>query len=374
MKPIAVVIGGGGYNDMGLVRSCGEAGMDVILITPQNIIIPINKSKYVIEWIPSINQDKDFLIKTLNYLKSKFKDRKIIIFPASDKAALICDECYNIVDKNIVLPNTKGNLLHLMDKGTQVKIANKCNLLAPYSETFNLLENRYPHFNFPCIIKPKRSIFGEKGDITICNGLESYKETLDKYYSKGFYDIIIQDLVEGNDLHEFALTGVSINEDVIISGIIKKNRIIGNGSTVFGEFKVFDNISLLDKVKAFIRETGFQGIFDMEFLQNEEGYHFIECNFRNGAYGYATTYAGFNMPYYYVLASLSKSLPPIKIKEITFMEERADFLNVKYGDLSFWKWIKDLFSSDILLWWNWKDPKPLFRIPHFIKKFFNNKI
>lgn len=52
------------------------------------------------------------------------------------------------------------------------------------------------------------------------------------------------------------------------------------------------------------------------------------------------------------------------------MEERSDFLNVLDGSISLWHWLRDVFSTNVFLFWNRKDIKPLLRVPYFIKKYF----
>ena len=108
----------------------------------------------------------------------------------------------------------------------------------------------------------------------------------------------------------------------------------------------------------------------MEFLKNDDNTFFIECNFRNGAYGYAVTYAGFNMPQVYQNACLSQEIKLSSIRKVIFMEERSDFLNVLDGSISLWHWIRDVFSTDVFLFWNRKDIKPILRMPYLIKRYF----
>ena len=372
-KPIAVVIGNGGYNDIGQIRSCGEFGMDVIMIAPEEILIPINKSIYVKEWIKSSIDNQNSLINITQSIASKYPNREIILYPATDLSACLIDKAYEKLSQFAIVPHANGNLSTLMDKSVMVEIAQKRNLNVPESIVLDLHEYKYKAktLPLPCIIKPLRSIFGEKSAITICHDSESIQTTLNNYKAHGFYDILVQALVEGNNQEEIAITGVSNGKGVVlIFGTIHKIRIRGNGSTVFAKYNKSIDSQLTNKINEFIKETGFRGIFDMEFLRNEAGYHFIECNFRNGAYGYAITKAGFNMPGLFYLLASSKPLPNINVKNITFMEERSDILNVLDHTISPWRWIKDIISTDTFLWWNRRDPYPMLRCPNIIKKYF----
>lgn len=168
-----------------------------------------------------------------------------------------------------------------------------------------------------------------------------------------------------------AITGVAMpNGGCIVYGEIEKKRIRGNGSTVYGVYHPNKINDVLLKIQEFMRKSEYEGIFDMEFLVNEEGTYFIECNFRNGAYGYAVTYSGFNMPYVYYQTCLGNSSQSLKLNDTIFMEERSDLLNVLDGTISISSWLRDLVRTDVLLFWNWKDIRPLIRIPAFMKKIF----
>lgn len=365
-RKTAIIVGGGGYNDMGLIRSCGEAGMKVICVTQENTVIPIYKSKYVYKRIVADIIDKDTLRKIVGSVSAENPDSKTVLFPASDAAACIIDELWNEFEGIAITPNASGHIRQLMDKAYMADMADKCGLAVPHFMKADLRIDSMPSFTIPCIVKPPKSIAGEKADITVCRSEEAYKSTLIKYHSKGYDDILIQELVEGENLEEVAITGVSLPSGKVETyGMIHKIRTRGNGSTVFGNYLPECDSELRQHVIRFIKTTGYQGIFDIEFLHNESGYHFIECNFRNGAYGYAVTSAGFNMPSVF---SDDKPLSSQKeLKQIQFMEERSDFLNVLDKSINIWRWLKDVVTTDTFLWWNRRDPMPMLR--HYLKKF-----
>lgn len=364
---IALVIGQGGYNDMGLIRSCGEAGMGVVLISPQDMVIPIQKSRYVIKWIPCRISNSRELCGIIEKVREEYSSTSLFIYPASDLCACLIDESYNNLSQLATIPHANGSLRKLMDKAEMVRIAAESGLNVPASLRIDLRSNPSPKFDLPCIIKPLRSISGEKGDITICRSRDEYQSTLIRYQDKGFFEILLQTLVEGENQEEVAITGVRTTTGRVVAyGIIHKIRVRGNGSTVFAKYRQDVDESLQTSVKKFVELTGYIGIFDIEFLHNKNGYYFIECNFRNGAYGYAVTSAGFNMP-----AIFAGDIPrEFKLCDITFMEERSDILNVFDHTISLRRWVCDLIETDTFLWSNRRDMRPLLRVPSLIKKMF----
>lgn len=370
---IAVVIGTGSYNDLGMIRSCGECGMSVIYVTDEKHIIPIHRSRYLSHtyFIPI---EESSLIEVIEQIVKENPKNKVIIYPTSDITAYYLDHNYSQLRKICYFSNAKGQLKTLMDKFEMNKLAQSCGLEVPSMINVDLSEMPIidcQNISYPCIVKPLRSIGGDKCDITKCSNWEELNNTFEKYRKKGNNEVLIQQFVDGNNQHEIAVTGVALPcGDSIICGEIQKIRIRGNGSTVFGIYKPDNSQEKYLRIKEFIKKSGYQGIFDIEFLKNDDGLYFIECNFRNGAYGYAVTYAGFNMPDVYQKACLNQEIKLTSLKKIVFMEERSDFLNVLDGSISLWHWLRDVFSTNVFLFWNRKDIKPLLRVPYFIKKYF----
>lgn len=370
---IAVIIGTGSYNDLGMIRSCGECGMSVIYVTDEKHIIPIHRSRYLSHtyFIPI---EESSLIEVIGQIVKENPRNTVIIYPTSDITAYYLDHNYSQLRKICYFSNANGQLGTLMDKFEMNKLAQSCGLGVPSMINVDLSKESIidcQNISYPCIVKPLRSIGGDKCDITKCSNWEELNNTFEKYRKKGNNEVLIQQFIDGNNQHEIAVTGVALPcGDSIICGEIQKIRIRGNGSTVFGIYKPDNSQGKYLRIKEFIKKSGYQGIFDIEFLKNDDGLYFIECNFRNGAYGYAVTYAGFNMPGVYQKACLNQEIKLTSLKKIVFMEERSDFLNVLEGSISLWYWLRDVFSTDVFLFWNRKDIKPLLRVPYFIKKYF----
>lgn len=369
---ISVVTGTGSYNDLGLIRSLGEKAIPVFYLTDKEHAFPIHKSKYITQTIYCDMTEEDFIEK----LKVLIHSQKTygVIFPTSDITALYLDRNYAQLKEHYFFSHAHGQLEKEMNKLQMVSRAKEAGLNVPFSIS---ADARFLHttINYPCIIKPLSSVYGEKSDISICNNNDELSLVTKKYIEKRHNDIIIQDFVT-NIKQEIAVTGVCLpNEEVIIEGIVNKRCIMGNGSTVYGKYDIGINKDLYDKIRNYIRNVGYIGIFDMEFLEDNLGkYHFIECNYRNGAYGYAVTATGFNMPYIFFQAITSQPWnKPKKLRSVVFMEERSYFLKLLKKQISTWCWLKDVASTDIFLWFNWKDIKPYIRVPNFIKKFFVRK-
>lgn len=372
MKYIAVIAGTGSYNDIGVIRSLGEKHIPVFYITNEEHIFPIHKSKYIVHTLFCDMSERGFLdaIKSICAQQNAFG----VVFPTSDITALYLDRNYETLKDYCTYSHAYGRLELEMDKLQQVGRAVEVGLNVPLAVSVDARD--LPEtINYPCIIKPLASVLGEKSDISICHNLMELSSAARRYVEKGNANVLIQDLVE-DVKQEIAVTGVSLPDGkVIIKGVVKKRCIMGNGSTVYGKYCIDACRDLYDKIKGYIRTVRYTGIFDMEFLEDNSGkFHFIECNYRNGAYGYAVTAAGFNMPYLFFQAITSQPwIESKKLRSVVFMEERSYILNLTQKRMSLWHWLKDVLSTDVFLWFNGKDMKPYIRIPHFIKKHFDRK-
>lgn len=366
-KYIAIVVGTGSYNDLGIIRSLGEKRIPVYYVTDKEHVFPIHKSKYILQTIYCIMNEEGLIeaIKTLCSQQQAYG----VVFPTSDITALYLDRNYEKIKDICFSSHAHGRLEKEMDKQQMVNRALEANLNVPLSQA---ADARYlpDMINFPCIIKPLASVLGEKDDISICSDKDVLHSVVNTYVNKGNVNILIQDFVS-DVREEIAVSGVSLlNGDVIISGFVQKRCVIWNGITVYGKYCVDENFDLYNKIKSYIQKVGYVGIFDMEFLVDNSGeYHFIECNYRNGAYGYAVTASGFNMPYIFFQAITSQPWEmPKKLRSVVFMEERSYILNLTQRHMSLWHWLKDVLSTDVFLFFNWKDMSPYMRIPHVFKR------
>lgn len=370
MNSIAIIIGIGSYNDIGLIRSCGEAKMkSIYLIHRDSIVVPIYKSKYVIEhnFIDLTNLNDIFKHYELKYPETKF-----LVLPASDEAVVAVDNLNQKFSNLFITPYAQADIEHLMDKKEMGLMAKDTGLRVPSTGIIEFNQKvEVPLYLFPIILKPIQSTKGGKSDICICHDDGELSTAINSLKSKGYSNILYQQYLHDSDSKEIGITGVSYPDgSVEIHGYIDKIRNRSNINN-FGVYHPNQNFDVIPVLKKYIQKTGYVGIFDTDFILYRGELYFIECNFRNGAYGYCVTKGGFNMPQRFASANkLIKTSSIKRLKDVIFMEERTDILNVLDKSMGLFKWLMDVIKTDVFLWWNWKDPKPMLRIPHFLKAKF----
>lgn len=375
----AVVIGTDNHNSLGVIRSLGENDVLVnLIVITENISkkASIEYSKYVDKSYRIKDADTE-LIPTLLEITKDDLDYKSIVFTTSDTVAKIVDDNKDILERTCIIPKINSEdkrLSQLLDKSYANKIAKEAGLEVPSSKIVNLKENNLDIISilkYPCIVKPVRSLEGQKSDIRKLTNEEElvlYLETLEKDYE----NVLIQEYIDGVDSRMIGLVGfVTQSGEVFITGIMDKLREypLNTGSTSYGAFSINKFNLEINKVKQFIKRTKYQGIFDFDFKYSDGKAYFIEMNFRNGALSYASTAAGVNIIYMWYLDACGYNISKMKSyvdRDFKFMLEVRDFRHIFRGNMGLISWLKDLFHTDIFLVWDKTDVKPF--IMKFLKR------
>ena len=126
------------------------------------------------------------------------------------------------------------------------------------------------------------------------------------------------------------------------------------------------NQAVEDSLKQMFSEIGFEGIFEVEFLvDKEDRLYFLEINFRNSTWSYASTIAGMPLPVIWAKGMLDPTTLARSYREIKepfgAMVEFDDFVKrVKGRQVTFWKWFSDFKRCRCKYYWGKNDSRPFF--------------
>ena len=145
----------------------------------------------------------------------------------------------------------------------------------------------------------------------------------------------------------------------------------------------FNNSEIELGLKKLFKEIGFEGIFSTEFLIDEnDNFYFLEINFRNSTWSYASTCAGMPLPILWSRAMVNK-LSDNYIRTIpdkfTAMVEIDDFrYRVRGKKIKIREWINDYKNCNCRYYTGNKDSRPflytmLYRGKNFIVKKIRKK-
>ena len=355
MRRIIVIGGGRHHNALGVIRSLGEAGFAVELITVGNGGAYIANSKYVTKHHALRNWTD--IVTTLNERSIKVCEKECVIScadPATEQLNLHLDE----LDKRYIIPGVpqQSCIVSLMDKTTMIAMAAQQGIKAP--QIWSLPADRQ-RVTFPCITKSYVSSHGVKSDIIICR--ESSE--LDTFMKNNTDEVFVQEYIDKEEEVQFIGCSLRGGEEVIIPGMTRILRSQPNTNTGFLEYGPITPIyfNTIKQSKAYIRECNYSGLFSIEFMRGRDNQiWFLEINFRNDGNAWCVTKAGINLPAIWAKSCLG--LPyrdDIKEpKRILMMPEFNDFKLVLQRKVGLWQWLKDWKRTDYFMEWDKNDKKP----------------
>lgn len=341
MKQKVVVIGHGYTSRLGLIRALGSVGYEVIVIvmTTLNRRGEINTEKPIDCYSKYVSQiyyclsDREKLVSLL-LDKCIEEEQKVVVIPDSDFSVATIDLNQDRLKDYFIFPHInheQGTIVSWMNKVRQKEVARSIGLNVADGWVVEVVDGEYTipkEIKYPCFPKPLATIVGGKGGLRKCNNeieLTSVIELLIK--RKQTISILVEEYKEIEVEH--ALLGFSDGGEVIIPGIIQTISLANGGH--FGVAKqgkimpINGFEDLIDKFKRFVLQTGFVGIFDIDFYKSDGDYYFCEMNFRYGGSGYAYTAMGVNLPDMLVRTLTGKTLEGMNhiiTKEAIFINER----------------------------------------------------
>ena len=342
-----VVFGFEHYNPLGIVRSLGENGIrpDVIVIRDSRRVT--SKSKYIsnLYMVNSIDEGYALLLEKYGKISGN-----VFVYASDDQITNYMDARYEeLLDKFIFYnAGENGRIAKFQNKDNILKLAKKHGL--KYLKTHVVKKGEIPeNLEYPIITKAIISTFDNwKDDMIICRSEEELKAAYRIIRSE---NVLLQKYIEKKN--ELCLEGFSVDngKKSIITIASTYNYLLDDSYSPYMTCRSLNNPDLEKKLAAMIQEVGFEGIFEVEFLvdQNDELY-FLEINFRNSTWSYASTVAGMPMPVLWAKGMINPidiDGKFVKIKEpFTAMVEFDDYRQrVKTGKITKKEWFREFKES-----------------------------
>jgi len=362
MENKVIVIGGDHHNTLGVIRGLGERNVysDLVYVTDSKLSY-VNYSKYVRMSI-KISAEEEII----SILLSQFKDEKnkSVVICCSDKSSSVIDENRDKLSPYFILPGAdeQGRITELMSKKKMAELALSVGFNIPRTTYIRNPETELSQIQLPCIIKPLESRKGSKSEIAICRTFEN----LDSY-SK-VHDIRndqIQDYIDKD--FEYQLIGCSTKSEVIIPGVSKILRPCKGSNTSFLLYTPLeDGFCDIEKCKEFVRQTGYHGLFSLEFLRDKNGKdYFMEINFRNDGNSICVLAAGMSLPYIWYLDCMGSDYSQESNKEIESVYVMPDMAELKLlatRQIGLKEYISDFRKTNRFMEYDKKDPKPFWKL------------
>lgn len=358
-----IVFGVEHYNPLGIIRSLGENNIRpiVIIVNEGKTVRLASKSKYIskLHLVRSIEEGYSVLME-----KYSLCDNLPFLLAANDKTMSFFDLHYDDLKDKFYFFNAgaAGRISYYMNKDNINQLAIKYGLNVLKAIVVN--KGEIPEgLEYPVITKSIASTVGAwKKDVFICYSKE---ELIDAYKKIKSPQLLLQRYIEKKN--EYCLEGFSVNhgKDSFISIVSTYNYILEDRYSPYMTVHNFNNWDLKKKIDRMLSEIGFEGIFETEFLigDNEELY-FLEINFRNSTWSYASTCAGMPLPVlwakYMLNGEINKNCYRKIPRNFTAMVEPEDYHNrVRGKKIGFIKWMIELITCDCRYYLGKNDIKPM---------------
>ena len=379
MNPI-LIIGVEHHNIYGVLKAFNKQGLCdyVYLLLVGTKSRYIHVSRYIESERISYAQTDSSLISTMNNMNFT---QKVVVVCCSDASISYLDTHRAELKDRYILPSASGlycGISKLMNKPMQAQIASSFGLTCPDGCEYERGDDVPSDIHYPCIVKPVDSVVAGKSEMAVCYDKDTLAKVLLNSKCARFQ---IQKFI--NKKLEFQLIGCAVHcgSIVIIPGYTRIIRQPSNTNTGFLEYNPLDDTideSTINSVKAMMSAIGYEGLFSVEFVQDDFGTnYFMEINMRNDGNAVCVTDAGCNLPYiWYAYASGLdwKTEAEKQVTHLFCMPIISDLVMVLKGKVSVFKWLQDLRITKSFMDYNRDDKCTFFRQLGFFALFLMKRL
>lgn len=348
------------WPSIGLIRCLGEAGYRPECYCYGDDAGHLLSSKYVIKGRKFATVDE--AIHYLLYDYPKY-DEKPILFTIPDPPAYFIDLHFDVLKDKFILMSAgeQGKIGFWMNKKNISDLARKYGFIIPWMVEMSKNDEIPETIEYPVFTKSLRTVNGGKCDESVCRNKEELERRIPTIASERF--LLMQYIEKKQEINYF---GMSIKGKVYIDFHDERNRFSDSGLGFYCIFKRCNRDDIYNKCVAMISETGYEGLFDIEFLLGKDGVlYFMEVNFRVDGEIYKLR-KGVDLPAEWcrLVCKKKNELPDnlqIKKDYFTGMTEMNDFRqSVLTGKMNPLKWFWEFCVTDSHMLINLKDPIPAF--------------
>ncbi len=268
----------------------------------------------VYEGNPAIDTDEYFLNRIAGFAQ-EHADKKLILMGCGDNYVALISKHKAQLPPNVIAPYIDFEMMDsLQQKKKFYELCEKHGI--DYPETIVYRKDMgldfACEFPYPLILKPSNSItywehpFEGQNKIYRIKDRKELEKTITEIYNAGYEDdLIIQDMLPGNDEYMRVLTSYSDRNGKVkmmcLGHVLLEEhtpRGHGNHAVIITE----PNKALMGRVKDLLEELHYVGFsnFDIKYDMRNDTFRFFEINTRQGRSNYYVTGSGFNVAKYLV--------------------------------------------------------------------------
>lgn len=350
--------GNDNYNTLGLLRQLDQEGFKVFFIINKRRQYCASLSRHCKSFVVARDEKRGLSeIYRIGKIEAPFK----FLITTSDTLAEIVDANSIKLKNFFILSNTEseGLLTSLMDKNTMCSLAERCGLTIPRYRPF-FKKDKIEGIDYPCIIKPSKRLLGVKAPFKarICNNDKELKEVQDIISNNESF-ILQQYIPKKEDILVYGCR-TRAGEVILAGSFIKKRWAYDCNDGSYGTIscKIPECINL-KALNSFLEQIEYVGLFSFEFGYYKGQAFFYEINMRNDGTSHYFYQAGVNLPILWIRKMIDESYSKrIDFPDAIFMDEIADYNNVKKGVIPKTEWLKDKREATVFKYYAVDDRLP----------------
>ena len=359
IKNKIIIWGVDGHNILGLLRQLGNTSLDVLFLLlgeKNNCATASSFCKNLVQ-THSIIEGFEYLMNNL----AEEHDKPIIITP-SDEIIEFIDQHRQEMLPHFLIPGTSqsGLLSKLDSKIEMAKFAEEIGIDVPQSLTVKK-STHLVGIKYPCFLKPSRLKMGHKNEFKfrLCKDENELEHTLK--YVRSDSEFLLQQYIQTEE--EYVVYGCRMMDgEVVIAGTFIRQRFCDNGDSSYGLItsRIPETVSL-EKVKNYLNEIDYYGLFSFEYGLCQGKAYFFEVNFRNDGTSQSFFRAGANLPlaWVYSVTGNDYNLICTKVtKDRFFIDEIYDYACVIDQKITKKQWIKQRNEATIYKYYDENDMAP----------------
>ena len=347
------------YNPLGAIRSLGEKCIRPVFIAVKHRADLGANSVYLSKLHKVNSVEEGYQVLLSEYGNEK---EKPFLITCDDRTTGYLDTRYDEIKNRFIFFNAgqPNRISQYMDKNNILEIAKKHGL--GVLETKVLRNGEVPRdLNYPIITKSiSPNVGGWKSDVHICY---NEKELESAYKIIKSPVVLAQKYIEKKN--ELCLDGFCANQgkDFFIGIASTYKYLIPGYYSPYMDVFEFKNERVFNSLKSMMKEIGFEGVFSIEFIvDQEDNLWFLEVNFRNSTWSYASTVAGMPLPYLWARAQHEGSVSDdmsVHFDDFEAMVEPIDYgKRVDTNKVTLAEWLADFKRAKCTYYFNNKDSGP----------------
>lgn len=368
---VGVVVVGGDYQGLGIVRSLGQRGVPVCIIDDEHSISRFSRYATHAVKVPNLRDERQAVAAILE-IGRRLDLSGWVLYPTRDETVVAIARYRSELQEIFRLPTPEWDIVKwAWDKRNTYRLANELGIPVPrtwYPRSVADLE--HISGNFPLALKPaikEHFFYSTKAKAWLANNRAELCEAFRRMPAQvAPGEVMVQDFIPGGGSNQFAYCAFFKGGQALASMVVRRTRQhpaqFGRSSTYV---ETVDLPILEEQSQRFLRAIDYYGLVEIEYkLDPRDGqYKLLDVNARTWGYHTLGLRAGVDFSYMLFADQIGTAVQPCRARAgVTWLRFITDvptgILEIFRGHQSWRPYLRSLIAFDVESVFNWRDPLP----------------